>query len=62
MAFEDKTVEELAKDYTDGLVQYEEFLELSKELFKKIGPLKDSIVKMEEELIKRNVEIKNVGT
>lgn len=61
MAFDDKTIEELAKDYTDGLVQYEEFLELATELFKKIDPLKYNLTKMEEELIKRGVEIKNVG-
>ena len=62
MAFEDKETEELAREYVDGLVSYEEFLVLSKELFKKIDPLKKNLIKIEEELIKRGVEIKNVGS
>jgi hypothetical protein len=60
MAFDDKTIEELGKDYTDGLIQYEEFLELASELFKKIEPLKNNLARMEEELIKRGAEIKDV--
>jgi hypothetical protein len=60
MAFEDKTLEELAKDYTDGLVQYEEFLAISKELLKTINSIRSSVIEMEEELIHRGVEIKNV--
>ena len=60
MVFEDKQTEELAKEYTDKLIEYEELLILSKEILKKVQPLSTLLGKIEEELIKRGVEIKNV--
>jgi|TARA_R110000824_G_scaffold164685_5_gene341033 chromatin segregation and condensation protein Rec8/ScpA/Scc1 (kleisin family) len=62
MAFDDKSVEELATEYTDDLIQYEEFLTIAEELFKKIELLKKKLPEVETELIKRGVEIKNVGS
>ena len=61
MVFEDKTTEELAKEYTDCLVRYEDFLVIAKEVFENIDLVKVKARDLESVLIKRGVKIKNVG-
>ena len=57
-----KTTEELSKEYTDDLIKLEEYLFFIKEVFKKVEPLRKKLADMEDELVKRGVKIKNVGT
>ena len=62
MAFEGKTTEDVAKDYVEGLCEYEDYLVVAEEVHKKIEGVRSRLKILETELVKRNVEIKDVGT
>jgi len=62
MDLKDKELDVLVKDYTDRLSQYEELLNVGKEVFKSIEAIRRDTIELEIELVRRGVEITDVGT